>query len=89
MKAKEYFNAFKNTDADYLIIGLSEDMKAVVLVPKEGKWDTLDEAVAWFQRNGWDEIQIYDLYADFEEALMATGSPYQCHPINPNGADYG
>ena len=71
--AKEYFEMFKGTDADYLLIcrehGSGRDW-AYARIPCEDYWETIEEAIQWHFANDWDIVEIYDLYAQFEKSMI-------------------
>lgn len=70
---KNIFEQKKNTDADYLIIGINPSLSWDI-IPCENMWDTIDEAIQWHFENGWTEVEIYDLYAEFDKARIRSVS---------------
>lgn len=68
---EDYFNIFKNTDADYLLICRYENNKLYYsYVPDENNWETIEEAIEWNLKHNYFEIKIYDLYSLFEKSLI-------------------
>lgn len=70
---KIHFEQNKNTDADYLIIGIKPFLSWSI-IPRENMWDTIDEAIRWYFANGWAEVEIYDLYDEFHKARIRSVS---------------
>jgi hypothetical protein len=77
--AKSFFENFKNTDSDYLLI--SKDTNSTgndgpeyfARVPSNnGKFTTIEEAIQWHFEQGYDMIEIYDLYAEWPDSLIRT-----------------
>jgi len=73
MEIKERFEKFQGSDADYLIIGTNPSLSWDI-IPCENMWDTIDEAIQWYFANGWTEIEIYDLYEEFNKAKIRSVS---------------
>jgi hypothetical protein len=74
---KKHFDNLKNTDADYCLIAKNTRYTkhiAIVSIPQERYWETIEEAIAWYFRNGWDTVKIYDLYAEFDTAMIRSVS---------------
>ena len=80
-----FFNRLKGTDIDYLIscqkVGknniittsykfIPNDLYASL--PNEPYWDNINTVIDYCLKDGWTEIDIYDLYSPFETALIKT-----------------
>jgi hypothetical protein len=72
--AKKMFETLQRSDSDYLAIcknniRLNRDW-AWNDIPHPSEWETIDEAIRWHFDQGWEIVEIYDLYAEWQVSMI-------------------